>query len=94
MNTFRVLFGIDGSIAAIVLFFLVYKLGGGSISASNTLLGVAILGGIAAILGVSALLRSRGNPRLANGVLLVLACVGLLFALFFLGLIVPQPRWS
>lgn len=84
MNTFRILFGIDGSIAAIVLFFLVYKLGGGSISASNTLLGVAILGGFALILGISAFLRSRGSPRLANVVLLVLACVGVFCGLFFL----------
>ncbi|MBN9563152.1 MAG: hypothetical protein J0H14_20875 [Alphaproteobacteria bacterium] len=82
MNTFRILFGIDGSIAAIVLFFLVYKLGGGSISASNTVLGVVILGVIAVALGVSAFLRSRGKARLANGVLLVLACVGILGLVF------------
>jgi hypothetical protein len=94
MNTFRILFGIDGSIAAIVLFFFVFGLGDGSITSANTLLWLAVLGGLVAVLCVSAFLRSHGNPRLANGVLLLLAVPGLLYGLFVLSLIVLQPRWN
>ena len=94
MTLFRILVGIDGVIALIFLYFFVVGLGDGSVSSRNMLLWLVILGGIAAALGGGLSLQSNGKRALANGLLFVLAGPGLAFGLFFLSLLVLQPRWN
>jgi len=94
VKLFWTLYGIDAVIALIALYFFVAGLSDGRVSSFNILLWLAILGGLAAILGGGLQLKSNGHQRLANGVLLILAVPGLLFGLFFLSLIILQPRWN
>jgi hypothetical protein len=94
VKLFWTLFSIDGAIALIVLFFFFAGLGDGSVSSFNMTLWLAILGGLAAILGGGLLLKSNGHPYLACGVLLILAVPGLLYAVFILSVIILQPRWN
>jgi len=70
--------------------FVFWGLADGSVSAFNILLWLAILGG----LGGSSWLRSAGHQRIAKGVLLSLAIPGFLVALFFLVILIAQPRWN
>ena len=94
MTTFRILFGIDALAAAVVAFFLVCGLSDGSVSAFNILLWLALLGGVGAVLGGGLWLNAYGQRRLANGVLLCLAIPATLIGLFFLSVIILQPRWN
>ena len=94
VTLFWTLYGIDAVIALIALSFFVAGLSDGSVSSFNIPLWLAILGGLAAILGGGLLLKSSGHQRLANGVLLILAVPGLLFGLFILSAIILQPRWN
>ena len=94
MKLFWTLYGIDAVIALIALYFFVAGLSDGSVSASNILLWLAILGGLAAILGGGLRLKSNGHRGLANGVLLILAVPGLLYGLLILSAIILQPRWN
>ena len=94
MKLFWTLFSVDGAVALIVLFFFFAGLGDGSVSSFNMTLWLAILGGLAAILGGGWLLKSSGHPYLACGVLLILAVPGLLYAVFILSVIILQPRWN
>lgn len=93
MILYRILFGIDAVIAVIVGYFFVVGLGDGSVSAFNILLWLAILGGIAAILGGGLVLKAKDMVWPANGVLLILAAPGFLFGLFLLAVVVLQPNW-
>ncbi len=94
MTTFRILFGIDALTAAVVVFFFLWGLSDGTVSSFNILLWLAMLGGVGAVLGGGAWLRMQGHLRPANGVLLILAIPATLTGLFFLLLIVAQPRWN
>ena len=94
MKLFWTLFCIDGLVAMIVLFFFFAGLGDGTVSSFNILLWLAVLGGLAAILGGGLLLKSNSHLHLARIVLLILAIPGLLFGLFILGAIILQPRWN
>ena len=94
MKTFRVLFGIDALAATVVVFFFLWGLSDGSVSSFNILLWLAMLGGVGGVLGGAAWLRAYGQTRLANSLLLVLAIPSGLLGLFFLVLIVAQPRWN
>lgn len=94
MKLFWTLYGIDAVIALIALYFFVAGLSDGSVSDFNILLWLAILGGLAAILGGGLRLKSSGHRGLANGVLLILAVPGLLYGLLILSAIILQPRWN
>ncbi len=94
MTAFRILFGIDALAAAVVVFFFLWGLSDGSVSSFNILLWLAMLGGVGSVLGGGAWLRSYGQLGLAYGVLLLLAIPATLIGLFFLLLIVLQPRWN
>lgn len=94
MITFRILFGIDALAAAVVLFFFVWGLSDGTVSEFNILLWLALVGGVGAVLGGGLWLNAYGQRRLANGVLLTLAIPTTLLGLFFLMLIILQPRWN
>ncbi|MEJ0019617.1 MAG: hypothetical protein WDN25_24305 [Acetobacteraceae bacterium] len=94
MTLFRILFAIDALAAAVVVLFFLWGLSDGTVSAFNIVLWLVLLAGVGGVLGGGLALRSQGHRRLANAVLLVLAAPAILFALFFLLLIVLQPRWN
>ncbi|MGE3783636.1 MAG: osmoprotectant transporter permease [Alphaproteobacteria bacterium] len=91
MVLFGILCGIDALIAAIVLVFFFWGLADGSVSAFNIHLWLAVLAGVAAVLGGGIALRAGGQRIRANVVLAVLATPGLLFGLMLLLVLVLQP---
>jgi hypothetical protein len=91
---FRFLWGADALIAAVILYFFFLGLTDGSVSMFNIGLWLAILAALAGVLGGSLWLRSAGRQRLATVVLLILAVPGILFALFFVVLLITNPRWN
>ena len=94
MTVFRVLFGIDALAVAVVVFFFLWGLSDGSVSSFNILLWLALLGGVGGVLGGGLWLQSIGQRQLANGLLMVLAFPAAMIFLFFLVLIIAQPRWN
>jgi hypothetical protein len=94
MITYRVLIGIDLLAAAVVLFFFLWGLSDGTVSSFNILLWLGMVGGVSAVVGGGVWLNAYGQRWLANGVLLILAIPAALLALFFLMLIILQPRWN
>jgi hypothetical protein len=94
MILFRILLAIDAAVALVALYFFFIGLGDGSVSSFNIGLWLALLGGIAAVLGGGWALNAKGQRRAALGVLAILALPGLLFGLFILMVLVLQPRWN
>ena len=94
MVVFRILFGIDALAAAVVLFFFLWGLGDGTVSEFNILLWLCLVGGVGGVLGGGLWLNVKGQRRLANSLLLVLAIPATLLGLFFLALIALHPRWN
>lgn len=91
---FRILLGMNSLVALIAVYFFVVGLTDGSVSSFNMLLWLALLAGIAFILGGSVVLNSRGYSRWACALLSVLAVPGFCFALFMLLVLILQPRWN
>jgi hypothetical protein len=91
---FWILFAIDAAVALVALYFFVVGLNDGSVSSFNIHLWMAMLGGIAAVLGLGLFLNAKGYRRHANGVLMILAVPGIFSALFLLAMIILQPRWN
>jgi len=94
MIFFWILFGIDAAAALVALYFFFIGLADGSVSSFNITLWLAILGGIAAVLGGGWFLRASGRHSAAMKVLSILAVPGLLFGLFILLALILQPRWN
>jgi hypothetical protein len=94
MIFFRILFAIDLVVAAVALWFFSVGLNDGTVSSFNIYLWMEILGCIAAVLAGGVVLSSTGHPRLAKGVLMLLALPGVGYVLFFLILIISNPRWN
>jgi len=91
---FWVLWGIDAVIAAVILYFFFVGLADGSVSMFNIGLWIAILAALSAVIGGSLWLRSTGQRGPATIVLLILAVPGILFALYFIVLLISNPRWN
>lgn len=91
---FWIPWAIDAVIAAIVVFFFLWGLADGSVSTFNIGIWILALGGIAVVAAGSIWLRSIGRPGLGAALALVLAVPGVLVGLFFLILIVGNPRWN
>ena len=85
---------VDAVIAAIVVFFFLWGLADGTVSGMNIGLWVLTLGALAAVVGGSLGLKSSGRPGLGATLAWILAVPGLLVGLFFLALIVGNPRWN
>ncbi|HOW55222.1 MAG TPA: hypothetical protein PLR60_11285 [Syntrophorhabdaceae bacterium] len=91
---FWALWVFDAVLAAIPVYFFLAGLEDGSVSSFNITLWLALLLIIAGVLVGSALCRSHGNAVAAWLILAVLAVPGALGTLYFLGLIVLNPRWN
>lgn len=91
---FWILWGFDGLIALVVLYFFIVGLMDGSVSSFNMGLWAAVLAALAAIMGGSLLLRSAGHPVIAAILLAIMALPGFLTGLFFLLMILLKPRWN
>jgi hypothetical protein len=91
---FWIPWAIDAVIAGIAVFFFLWGLADGSVSSFNIGLWTLLLGGLAALVAGSLWLRSAGKRGVAVGLLWVLAAPGVLVGVFFLVLIVVNPRWN
>lgn len=91
---YRVLWWFDAVIAAGFVVFFFIGLADGSVSSFNMALWVCILLGLGAILFGSHALHAAGQQKSALIILWLLALPGILGALFFLLLIITQPRWN
>ena len=94
MTFIRLLFAIDALAAAVILYFFAVGIADGSVSSFNIGLWLGILGALAVILGGGAALNAKGRRKAATALLLVLAIPAALYGLFFLLIIVFQPRWN
>lgn len=94
MKSFWLLWGFDVLIALVVLYFFVIGLADGSISAFNIGLWLLILLAVGSVVLGSLWLHSAGHSGVAKGVMLILAVPGLLFLLFFLSVLLLNPRWN
>jgi hypothetical protein len=90
----RALWGLDAVIAFVFVVFFFIGLADGSISSFNIGLWVVLLSGLAVILLGSLALRSSGYNRLATMLLLIPGVPGIAFALFFVAVLVFNPRWN
>jgi len=91
---FRILWGIDALICAVVVVFFFIGLTDGSVSSFNIGIWAAILGALAVILAGSASLKKLGHPVFASILLLLLAIPGLLFGLFTLLIVASNTAWN
>ena len=93
MWLYRILLGIDGIAALVVLYFFFIGLADGSVSSFNAGIWTAMLGGLAAVIGGGIALNAAGRRRIACGLLAILAVPAFLSGLLILALIVLQPNW-
>lgn len=91
---FRVLWWFDALIAGVAIYFFLVGLADGSVSSFNAGLWTVILLSLAAVLLGSRALRSAGQSKPAIALLLLLALPGILAALFFILVLVTNPRWN
>ncbi|WP_020605690.1 hypothetical protein [Spirosoma spitsbergense] len=94
MKFFWVLWGFDAVIALIFLYFFFAGLADGSVSSFNSGLWFLILGALGAILLGGYWLRNHQQQGWATALLCMLAIPGLLAGLFFLLLLITNPRWN
>ena len=93
-RAFWLFWGVDAVVAAVVGFFFVWGVMDGSVSSFNIMLWLGLLTLAAVVVGGSLALRSAGHSAAAFGLLLILAIPGLGMALFFLAVLILQPRWN
>ena len=94
MTFFWILWGIDAVIALIFVCFFFIGISDGSVSSFNGGLWFLTLAALAAILVGGYWLQMHQNAVLAKTLLAVLAIPGLLGGLFFLILLITNPRWN
>lgn len=89
------LFLAAGSIALLIaLYFFGVGLADGSVSSFNIVLWLGLLGGLLAIVVGGWLLNTRGHRGAAILLHALLAVPAILAALFFLLIVILQPRWN
>jgi hypothetical protein len=91
---FWLLWVFDALVASVFVYFFCVGLGDGTVSSFNIVLWLGILGALAVILGGGFLLHWRGYWILAMCVLAVLALPALASGLFFLVVVISNPRWN
>lgn len=91
---FRILWGVDAVVFTIFIYFFFVGLADGSVSSFNMGVWLCILSTIAALLWGSQALRSAGRETIAATLLGILAVPSVLFGLFFLAVLILNPRWN
>jgi len=91
---FRIVWGIDAAISAVVVWFFFLGIANGSVSSFNIGLWSLILFALAAILGGSLWLKKTEHQVLGILLLLVLALPGLLYGVFIVLLLVTNTSWN
>ncbi len=91
---FRIFWGIDALISAIVLVYFFIGLADGSVSSFNSGIWAAILAALTVILVGSFWLKAAGRPGLGTALLLVLGIPGVLSGLAIVLTIVTKSRWN
>lgn len=94
LKLFWMFFGVDVVIAAILLFFFIWGIADGTVSAFNIKSWMVALLGVALIVGGGFWLKSVEQLVLANIVLMVLALPGLGYAFIMVVAIVTQSSWN
>ncbi|MEZ4746547.1 MAG: osmoprotectant transporter permease [Calditrichia bacterium] len=94
LKLFWMFFGVDVVIAAILLFFFIWGIADGTVSAFNIKSWMFALLGVALIVGGGFWLKSIDQLVLANIVLMILALPGLGYALIMVVAIVTQTSWN
>jgi hypothetical protein len=91
---YRLLFLFDLIVAAVVFSFFFWGVSDGTVSSFNAGLWLALLSTVAGVLLGAYYLNAGGKRTAAITLLHVLAIPGFLFLLFFLFVIIAQPRWN
>jgi len=91
---FWILWILDALVALGFVYFFMVGIGDGSVSSFNIVLWLGILGGLAAILGGALWLKHAKHIWPAIGLLLVLGIPAILSLLFFLVVLISNPRWN
>ena len=91
---FWIPWGIAAVVTAVVVLFFLLGVSDGTVSSFNAGLWALLLLGTLGVTAGSLALKARGRPGLGALLALVLALPGLLAALFFLLLLILQPRWN
>lgn len=91
---FRALWIFDALLAGIPVYFFLAGLKDGSVSSFNIATWLVLLLVTAGVLAGSVLCRSRGHTTIAWLILAVIAVPGALGALFFLCVVILNPKWN
>ena len=91
---FRVVWAFDALIGAVTVFFFAWGLADGRVSSFNIGIWMLVLLGLAVVLGGSLWLRSKGWPRRAMALVMVLAVPGFLYLVLLLVMMIGHPRWN
>lgn len=94
MTFFRVLWGFDAAIALVFLYFFFIGLADGTVSTANGGLWFMLLAALGAVLSGGYWLHTHQQQGWATALLCVLALPGLLAGLFFLFVLITNPRWN
>ena len=91
---FWIAWSMDALVALVVFFIFFSGLGNGTVSSFNMGIWLGLLLVVSSILGGSWWLKTIGHMGWASAVALLLAVPALLYVLFFLFLIISNPRWN
>lgn len=91
---FWILWGFDALVALGFIYFFFVGVADGSVSSFNITLWLGILGFLGALMGGTLWLKLTGHPVIGICILVGPAIVALLTALFFLVIIISNPRWN
>jgi hypothetical protein len=91
---FWVPWGVAAVVTSVVVLFFLLGLNDGTVSSFNAGLWTLLLLGTLGVTIGSLFLKTRGRPGLGALLALVLALPGFLAGLFFLLILILQPRWN
>ncbi|WP_207539787.1 hypothetical protein [Sabulicella rubraurantiaca] len=91
---YRILLGIDALALTVVVVFFLWGIGDGSVSSFNILYWMVLLGGMGTVVWGGVALHRAGRQAQAISLLGLLAVPVALIGLFFVALIILQPRWN
>jgi len=91
---YTVLWWFDALVGAVIVGFFLIGLTDGSVSSFNMALWASLLVAVGVILFGSRALFAAGNRKSALAVLWLMALPGLAACVFFLAILIAQPRWN